>query len=557
MRTYDCDVLVIGSGSAGLQAGLSAAEAGARVVIVDKGQAGRSGSTVGAQQLCGVGSWCLAEDSVDLHFQDSLKGGQYLNDQSPLRVLVEEAGPRIEELIRRGLAFDQGADGRYVLAPVAGHTAPRSLAKGDSTGRHVADLLRKACSQAGVRFLQDHFTVALTGGPDRVTGAVLLDLVQGELAVAAAGAVILATGGAGQLYPLTTNPIQATGDGYALALGAGATLCDTEMFQFYPVCLVAPKGLRGVPIGLSEYGALRNAAGERFMTRYDPVRGERATRDLLSYGIYSEIREGRGSPAGGVFLDATGHPDDVYRLFAWEYKQCLSFGLDLKHQMAEICPAAHYYMGGVRADLEGFAGIPGLFAAGEVTGGIHGANRLGNNSVADCLVMGHRAGLRAAGEGSGGRAAVDWHEVSRHQQRLQGLLDRPRTGANAFALRNRLQGLMWEHFGIIRTGTEMESGLAQLAGLDVAVSQVPVHTQTLVANQELQQVLELENMVLIARCLAESALQRTESRGAHARGDYRQQDPAWLQHITVRLDDGRLGFGTAPVDASRVPLPVS
>lgn len=548
MRNMQAPVVVVGAGSAGMAAALAARQAGADVLLLEKGVPARSGSTVGAQQLCGVGAWSLPEDSVDLHFRDSVLGSRYLGDQGLLRILVAEAGERVQAVIDTGLRLDRRPDGRFALIPVAGHSQPRSLGHGDVTGRSLADLLRRECQRAGVVILGDVLVLRLIADGEQVTGLLAVDLNAGEVLQVAAAAVVLATGGAGQLYPLTTNPLQATGDGLALGLRAGALACDLEMYQFYPACLVTPPAIRGVAVGLSEYGTLRNSAGEQFMLRYDPEHGDRATRDVLSYGIYSEIRAGRGSPNGGIYLDVRGFPDEVYQQFAEEYKLCLENGLDLKTQMVEICPAAHYYMGGLRIDQEGRTTVRRLLACGEVCGGIHGANRLGNNSVADCLVMGHRAGLAAAALSRGPAPPTQPELAQTALAWLASLWERPESAENPYQIRHELQQLAWNNLGLVRDGVGIAAALVGVAELQDRAARVHPGSRTLVAHQQLAEFCAVESLLLVAEGLARSAAERTETRGAHVRADHPQPDANQLHHIAQTWQAGRFSRSTIAVD---------
>jgi fumarate reductase (CoM/CoB) subunit A len=361
--------------------------------------------------------------------------------------------------------------------------------------------------------------------------------------------VLLATGGAAGLFAPNTNPVGATGDGLALALEAGARLEDLEFVQFYPVCLAHPPAVRGSVLGISQYGRLLNNRNERFMNRYDPEDMEGTTRDRLSQAIAMEIRAGRGTRNGGITCDLTGMDQSLYDQYSSLIRFLRRHGIDIQSQRIHVCPAAHYTMGGVCIDENGGTTVDRLFAAGEVASGVHGANRLGNNSLSEALVFGFRAGGAAA-------RCCQKHGFSRpRRERLAEELDRigalmagkPKSLAPA-VIREKLQLLMSEHAGVLRD----ETGLAR-AGRELEQLQEQLHLETgirpghLVANLQFYDYLETKNMLLIARALVEAARMRRESRGAQIRLDYPgQDDPQWLSHISVCKQAGTLRVGSNP-----------
>jgi fumarate reductase (CoM/CoB) subunit A len=534
----DSDVLVIGTGGAGMYAAVRAAEAGVQVIAVDKGLVSRSGATVAASGVAAVGPWHVPGDSPDVHLRDTLAGGAYLNDQPLARILVEEAPARVQELERWGLHFDREADGCYVLDQAGGHTYRRLLAVSDRVGLQIAKVLETRLIYSHVQRRSDVVITSLLVRDGRCAGALGVDLAAGELIQIGAAAVVLATGGIGQLYPATTNPVNATGNG--LALQAGARLINMEQVQFYPSCLVYPPSLRGFGMGLQEYARLYNSERERFMARYEPEVMERTTRDRLSRGIYSEIMAGRGSEHGGVYLDATWLPDESFRSFMHEVELCAERGFDPRRQPVEVAPAAHYFMGGAEIDRDGQTSLPGLFAAGEAAGPVHGANRLSGNSLADILVFGARAGVGAAQHArAAGPLPVDADQVNRETARLAGLLQRGPARLQASAVIGQLHQLMWTHVGVSRRGGDLEAALENLREMRSALlPQVGISGPGLHHNRSLATYLELEGMVRVAQAVTACALARTESRGAHFREDYPARDETAPPQCTVVLRKG-------------------
>jgi fumarate reductase (CoM/CoB) subunit A len=535
LRTIETDVLVVGSGGAGLWAAIRATEAGARTLLVDKGLVGKSGNTVMASGLSAVGPWHLPGDGPEALLQDTLAGGQFLNNRELVRLLIEEAPKRVAQLEEWGLTFDREEDGRYFLLQSGGHRYRRVLVRSDRVGLAIAKTLRRRALQIGVKLQEDTIVTALLTSGERVVGATGIDCRSGELLVLRARAVVLATGGVGQLYPMSTSMASNSGDGLALALRAGAVMVDMEQVQFYPRSLVFPPSVKGFALGIT--GKLLNRYGERFMKRYDPERLEGSTRDITSRGIYSEIKAGRGTEHGGVFKDARETPERVFLSYLDQYNFCLKRGLDLKKEMAEVAPAVHYFMGGIEINERGESNLAGLYAAGEVAGGIHGANRLGGNSLADLLVFGARAGEGAARwalESPSGE--VDPQQVKEEDERIRSLLERRNGGVRPIEVKRTVQEIMWENAGVVRSGRSLTEALEGLNQLEADFFQVSVACKGLLHNQELVSYLEGEKLLLVGKAIVTSALVREESRGAHYREDYPEKDDArWLKNVLLRL----------------------
>ena len=443
MKIIDTDVLVIGTGGAGLYAAIRASEAGQRATILDKGLVGRSGGTVSGAGVSAVGPWSEPGDSVDVHFRDTIVGGSYLSDQPLVRVLTAEAQDRVREMESWGLCFDKKADGRYVLDRAGGHSYPRVMAISDRVGLQMTKVLRAQLLRQGIDRHPDVTTTRLLTQDGRVTGAMGVDLGNGEIVHFNALAVVLATGGIGQLYSVTSNPIKVTGDGLALALEAGASLINMEQVQFYPCGLVHPPSLHGFILGIQEYAKLYNTENERFMARYEPELLEHTTRDRLARGIYTEIAEGRGTDHGGIFLDATEVPEETLRSFMYEREICAERGFDYHHQRVEIAPSAHFFMGGIAIDSDTQSTVLGLFAAGEVSGGVQGGNRLSGNSLSEILVFGSRAGVSAARySDQTDRRTPDEEQVAEESARIQQLLKRGDSELTPAQAKARLRAVM-------------------------------------------------------------------------------------------------------------------
>lgn len=514
------DFLVVGSGVAGLRAAVELGQKG-RVLVLTKGHPLQS-SSIHAQG--GVAVALSEEDDVSIHLTDTLKAGHGLCRKEAVRVLVEEGPERIQELIKWGARFDK-AGGKFAFAREAAHSRNRILrARGDATGNEmVRALIAQVNRQKDVQRLDHHFTVDLVVDGGRCCGAVVLDESSGRQFVLSARAVILSTGGAGQIFARTTNPPNATGDGIAMALRAGAVLQDMEFIQFHPTALYLPSS---PPFLLSEAmrgegGQLRNGKGEIFMHRYHPM-GALAPRDIVSRAIWAEMA---ATKARHVYLDVTHlGADFVRRRFPTIYATCLRYDIDITEEWIPVSPSAHYMMGGVWTDVNGATTVPGLFAAGEVAcSGVHGANRLASNSLLEGLVFGARAAEAAdAFADRHGVPSLSSYEAAIRPGQFGTLED-------AEKLRSSLRRTMWGQVGIIRSGESLIRACAQLSRWAQVVSQP-------YANRA---ALEVKNMVQVAQCVAEAALWRENSVGAHYRSDFPQTKRAgWQQHSRVSMVNG-------------------
>jgi succinate dehydrogenase flavoprotein subunit len=534
------DLLVIGSGGAGLMACLHATDAdpGLRVGLLVKGLVGKSGCTRMVQG--GYNAVLSPDDSIDLHFADTVRGGAFLNDQELAWVLVNRAPAVIRELETRvGCFFDRNPDGTVHQKAFAGQRFDRTVHRADLTGIEIVSKLRDALfGVSGVQVLEEQRALDLLLGPDgEAAGAVLLDLRTGEFRVARARCVVAATGGSATMYKLATPSLEKSGDGVAMCIRAGLECVDMEMLQFHPTGIIAGRArLTGMILeeGLRGAGAhLRNDLGERFMERYDPERMERSTRDVVARASFLEIVAGRGTPGGGVWLDATHlGADFVLRNFPGMHERMALLGKDLAREPIEVSPTAHFHMGGVRMDPLCRTSLPGLLVAGEDAGGVHGANRLGGNGVAESTVFGSIAGETGATWcRQAPLPAYDAAAASAVAERAARFL---RPGQLPYPLRDRLNLLMWERGGLVRDGTGLAAATAELDEIAAQLEEVGVPGGVRF-NPGWQDALNLESLLTVAPLILASAALREESRGSHYRSDFpNRDDERWLRRVVSR-----------------------
>jgi succinate dehydrogenase / fumarate reductase flavoprotein subunit/fumarate reductase flavoprotein subunit len=540
--SLSCDVLILGSGGAGLLAALHAqrADPNLRVVLASKGLIGKSGCTRMVQG--GYNAVLDPADSLDLHLQDTLRGGGFLNNQALAETLIDGAPRMIRELETVvGCFFDRRTDGRIHQKPFAGQSFDRTVHRGDLTGIEIVGRLRDALFSTNVQVLEEVRALDLLRSSDRsrVAGALLLSMRRGDFLRVRARITILATGGGARMYRIAAPSLEKTGDGMAMAYRAGATMVDMEMYQFHPTGLLAgdsrmtgmvlEEGLRGAG------GILTNASGERFMQRYDPERLERSTRDVVSRSSYMEITAGRGTPAGGIYLDVTHlGRERIEREFAGMLERCLDFGYDLRTEPVQVSPTAHFHMGGAQIDTACHSTLDGLLVAGEDAGGVHGANRLGGNGVAESTVFGAIAGETAAREASDlPLPHVDAEHAQACEQHALAPLETDH-GEDPYALRARLESLMWDRVGLVRDDSGLRAALAEIEDLRARCSAIAAGGQPR-HNLAWAEALDVRNLLEVAALTARSALERTESRGAHYRADFPSTDDArWLCNVYLR-----------------------
>jgi succinate dehydrogenase / fumarate reductase flavoprotein subunit len=557
--THEHDVLVIGAGGAGLRAAIEAAAQGVSVGLVCKSLLGKAHTVMAEGGIAAAMGNVWPEDNWQVHFRDTMRGGKMLNNWRMAQLHAQESPERVLELERWGAMFDRTKDGLILQRDFGGHRYARLAHVGDRTGLEMIRTLQYHAIHQGIDVYMECKVERLLMDGGRAAGAVGYWRNTGRFVAFRAKAVVLATGGIGKAWQITSNSWEYTGDGHAVALWAGADLIDMEFVQFHPTGMVWPPSVRGILVteGVrGDGGTLKNSRGERFMFNYIPefFKGETADnekeadawyedkknnrrtpdllpRDEVARAINTEVKAGRGSPHGGVFLDiCTRRPADYIRKrLPSMYHQFMELaGVDITKEPMEVGPTCHYVMGGVRVNADTTeATVPGLFAAGEAAGGMHGSNRLGGNSLSDLLVFGRRAGLHAAlyAKNLGGRLTVDASQV---ESAIRGMLAPfTRSGdENPYAIQAELQEVMQTLVGIIRVEAELREALRRIAALKARAGRVRVDGGR-VYNPGWHTALDLESLLTVAECSALAALERTESRGGHTRDDHPYTDDQW------------------------------
>ncbi len=582
LETHEFDVLVIGAGGAGLRAAIEAHARGARTAIVCKSLLGKAHTVMAEGGVAAALGTVYPEDNWEVHFRDTMRGGKMLNNWRMAQLHAQEAPERVYELEEWGAVWDRTDDGRILQRDFGGHRFARLAHVGDRTGLELIRTLQQHAVAERIDVFMECTVLRLLTDGERVAGAVAYRRENGAFVVFWAKAVVLATGGIGKAYKITSNSWEYTGDGHALALWAGADLIDMEFVQFHPTGMVWPPSVRGILVteGVrGDGGVLKNAQGERFMFRYIPdmFRSETADteeeadrwyddksvrrtpdllpRDEVARAINSEIKEGRGTEHGGVFLDiASRRPaESIKRKLPGMYHQFKQLAdVDITREPMEIGPTCHYMMGGVRVDAETAAAtVPGVFAAGEVAAGLHGSNRLGGNSLSDLLVFGRRAGMAAADYASGfeGGPALDQAEIDRVAAAALEPFERDR-GENPYAIQHDLEECMHNLVGIIRTEVELKQALDEIATLRERAGRTAVEGNRQF-NPGWHLALDLDPMLTVSECITRAALERRESRGGHTRDDYPTLDPEFGK-LNVRVRRNGDGDG---VVVDQIPLP--
>lgn len=569
-ESHEFDVVVIGAGGAGLRAAIEASAEGARTALVCKSLLGKAHTVMAEGGIAAALGNVYAEDNWQVHFRDTMRGGKYLNNWRMAQIHAQEAPERVLELEEWGALFDRTKDGLILQRDFGGHRYARLAHVGDRTGLEMIRTLQHHAVHKGIEVFMECTVAQLLKDEDRIAGAFGYWRESGRFVVFLAPAVVLATGGIGQAYEISSNSWEYTGDGHSLALRSGADLIDMEFVQFHPTGMVWPPSVRGILVteGVrGDGGVLLNSEGERFMFRYVPEmfraetaeteeeadrwytdkKSARRTPDLLprdevARAINAEVKAGRGGPHGGVFLDiATRHdPEYIMRRLPSMYHQFKELAdVDITTDAMEVGPTAHYMMGGVRVDADTAAStVPGLFAAGEVAGGLHGANRLGGNSLSDLVVFGLRAGRGAAeyARGLEGRPSADDGEIEAAAETLLAPFGREE-GENPYAIQHDLQRTMHNLVGIIRTEGELKQALDELESLKERAARVKVEGNRQY-NPGWHLALDLQNLLTVSECIALAALERKESRGAHTRDDYPSSDPQFAKvNVVLRRVD--------------------
>ena len=590
LQRHDFDVLVIGAGGAGLRAAVEASGAGARVGLICKSLLGKAHTVMAEGGVAAALGNVDDRDSWKVHFADTMRGGQYLNSWRMAEIHAKEAPERVRDLETWGALFDRTDGGRILQRNFGGHRYPRLAHVGDRTGLEMIRILQDHGVHQGIEVHMEVTVVHLLKDGDRVTGVLAYERERGRFRLFSAGAVVLATGGIGRAFKITSNSWEYTGDGHALAYHAGADLVDMEFVQFHPTGMIWPASVRGILVteGVrGEGGVLLNRDRRRFMfddvppnyrdqTADSPEEGwlytqgdktarrppELLTRDHVARCIMREVREGRGSPHGGVYLDIAwireripDAEEHIRRKLPSMYHQFMQLaGLDITKEPMEVGPTTHYVMGGIRVDAETqMSTVPGLFAAGECAAGLHGANRLGGNSLSDLLVFGKRAGEFAARYANEkGAGAIDQDEVGRRVNEALAPFSRDSSGEGPYGIQQELQETMQSLAGIVRNEDEMQEGLGRVRALQERARAVGV-TGNREYNPGWHTALDLDHLLTVSEALILAGLARKESRGAHFREDFPEKDAdyATFNHVVRKGESGEMLLEQAPIP----PLP--
>ncbi|MEP6462142.1 MAG: fumarate reductase/succinate dehydrogenase flavoprotein subunit [Frankiaceae bacterium] len=587
VETHDYDVVVVGAGGAGLRAAIGAHEAGARTALVCKSLLGKAHTVMAEGGIAAAMANLYPEDNWRVHFRDTMRGGKMLNHWRMAQLHAQEAPDRVWELEEWGALFDRTNDGLISQRDFGGHRYARLAHVGDRTGLEMIRTLQQHAVSLGIDVYMECTVRRLLKDGDAISGAVAYWRESGTFVLFRAPAVVLATGGIGKSYKVTSNSWEYTGDGHSLALWAGSSLVNMEFVQFHPTGMVWPPSVKGILVTESvrgDGGVLRNSEGRRFMFDYIPdfFRAETADteeegdrwyedkrnnrrppellpRDEVARAINSEVKAGRGSPHGGVFLDIASRrtPEYIQKRLPSMYHQFKELAeVDITAEAMEVGPTCHYVMGGVEVDpdTQAAVGVPGLYAAGEVAGGMHGANRLGGNSLGDLLVFGKRAGNAAAEYVAGLRqrpAAADRDVQAIVREALLPLDLANAAGVekaeNAYELQVELQNTMHDLVGIIRTSSELERALKEIAVLKGRVPNAAVPGGR-IYNPGWHLAMDLKSMLTVSECIATAALERRESRGGHTRDDYPKTDPEWGNlNLILRWDGDEVTLDRQPL----------
>ena len=535
IKTISTDVLIIGSGGAGSRAAIEVDNAGLKAIIVSKGLSFRSGCTGMAEGgYNAVFKTVDKEDSIEAHFNDTLKGGSYLNNEKLVEILVNESPKRLIDLENYGALFDRQESGEIDQRPFGGQSFRRTCYQGDRTGAELLNALKEEIIKRNIECIEEVMITSLITKDDAVIGATGLNLKDSSLIYFKSKTIILASGGAGQLFPVTSNTMQKNGDGFAIAYRAGADLIDMEQIQFHPTGMVTPKSKRGILVTeavRAEGGKLLNINGERFMSKYAPEKMELATRDVVARSIYQEIHEKRGTEEGGVYLDIS-HLDDDYidEKLETMVMQFENVGIDIKHEPIEVAPTAHHFMGGLKINTDASTSLKNLFGAGEVCGGVHGANRLGGNALADTQVFGKIAGVSASKIAKKTDLQTNEKQVKEESERIENLIKKGTI--KPLKLKKKIKQLMWEKVAIIREEKTLNEALKELQEMQNDLNKLDVSEKSQY-NTELVTALEVINMVEICILIVKSAILRRESRGAHYRSDFPETKDEWKKNIVI------------------------
>jgi fumarate reductase (CoM/CoB) subunit A len=544
-KTIMCDVLVVGAGGAGCRAAIEASKHNLDVIMLSKELLGK------AHTAMAEGGYNVSlgnvdpDDNPETHFKDTIIGGNYLNNQKLAEILVRDASERIFDLEEYGAVFDRTPEGKIAQRPFGKQSWRRTAYASDRTGSEIMVTLTEAVRKTSVRVFDELFATKILVEEGRVAGVTAIDLKYGDYLVFRAKSVVMATGGAGRIYEVTSNAQLDVGDGYGMAYEAGCELIDMEMVQFHPTGMVKPESARGRLVTEAvrgEGGILLNSEGERFMNRYYPEVMELAGRDQVARSIMTEVLEGRGSPDGGVYLSIAHLPKSIveFRLESM-IEQFEDAGVDIREEPMQVSPTAHHFMGGIKIDEESGTNIPGLYASGECTGGVHGGNRLGGNALADTQVYGALSGESAAKFArKNTHTGINRDVIVKEFEKLEAMLER-KEGISPADARDELRKLMWEKVQIFRKEDEMQDAVKELLRIEKeVVPNIKVDVPVKRFNPGWHQAIEFEHMVMTARMVAEAAVMRKGSRGAHYRVDADPNDKGYYNIVIRKGEDGKM-----------------
>jgi succinate dehydrogenase / fumarate reductase flavoprotein subunit len=582
-ETHEYDVIVVGAGGAGLRAAIESSAQGARTALVCKSLLGKAHTVMAEGGIAAALGNVWPQDNWQVHFRDTMRGGKFLNNWRMAQIHAQEAPDRVLELEEWGALFDRTADGRILQRDFGGHRYARLAHVGDRTGLEMIRTLQQHAVHKGIDVFMECTIHRLLTDAGRVCGAFGYWRESGKFVLFPAKAVVLATGGIGKMYKITSNSWEYTGDGLSTGLDAGADLIDMEMVQFHPTGMVWPPSVRGLLVteGVrGDGGTLRNSTGRRFMFDYIPEffraetadteeeadawyqdKKKRRTPDLLprdevARAINAEVKAGRGSPHGGVFLDIASRRDAEYikRRLPSMYQQFMELAdVDITKDPMEVGPTCHYMMGGLRVDAETTATtVPGLFAAGEAAAGLHGANRLGGNSLSDLVVFGRRAGLYAAEYSTSHPQSprVNPDEVEQAAREMLAPFERE-GGESPYAIHADLEDCMHNLVGIIRTESELQQALEEIGRLGERLQHAHVQGNRQF-NPGWHLALDLHNMLTVAEAITRAAIERKESRGGHTRSDYPGTDAKFAKvNVVIRKERGEMTVSQEPL----APMP--
>jgi len=559
-KTIMCDVLVVGAGGAGCRAAIEASNHNLDVIMLSKELLGK------AHTAMAEGGYNVSlgnvdpDDDPETHFKDTIVGGNYLNDQKLAEILVRDAPQRIFDLEDMGAVFDRTPEGKIAQRVFGKQSWRRTAYASDRTGSEIMVTLTEGIRKTAVRVFDEVFATRLLVKDGKISGVCAVDLKYGDYLVFRAKSVVMATGGAGRIFSVTSNAQLDVGDGYGMAYETGCEMIDMEMIQFHPTGMVKPESAKGRLVTEAvrgEGGILLNSKGARFMNRYYPEVMELAGRDQVARSIMTEVLEGRGTPDGGVYLSISHLPHSIieFRLESM-IEQFEDAGVDIREEPMQVSPTAHHFMGGIKIDENSGTNIPGLFASGECTGGVHGGNRLGGNALADTQVFGALSGENAAKYAKEtDNLGVNREEIKNEFERLEAMLKR-KEGISPADARSELTELMWAKVQIFRKEDDMQYAVKELRRIEKeVVPKIKVDVPVKRFNPGWHQAMEFVNMVTTARMVAEAAVMRKGSRGAHYRVDDDPNDKGYYNIVIRKGKDGKMDLRKEDVVATKITPP--